>query len=141
MGAKQSSAAAKETAAASTNDATSAPAPLLKFGVILQGLSGSGVSAVQTAAALPMGRVLHVDERFLTSPPIYSTEWDSPNHPDNGGGLWAKAERDVWSYGGRSVRQLGPHSADCSRHRAELCRGRSAPLLTLLQFARLMSAD
>ena len=110
MGAKQSAAAAKENDATATNDATSAPAPLLKFGVILQGLSGSGVSAVQTAAALPLGRVLHVDERFLTSPPIYSTEWDSPNHPDNGGGgLWSKAERAVWSYGGRSVNCHSEH--------------------------------
>ena len=103
MGAKQSADAPTETAAAATNDAASAPAPLLKFGVILQGLGGAGVSAVQSAAALPMGRVLHVDDRFLTSPPIYSTERNSPNRPDDDCGLWSKAERDVWAHGGRSV--------------------------------------
>lgn len=109
MGAKQSSAATKETATA-TADGTatapasaSAPAPLLPFGVILQGLSGSGVGAVRSAASLPMGRVLHVDERFLTTPPIYSSEWGSANHPDQGLGGGAKADRTVWWYGGRSV--------------------------------------
>lgn len=125
MGAKQS-AAAKETAtAATTSDATvtSAAAPLLQFGVILQGLSGAGVSAVQSAAALPTGRVLHVDERFLTSPPIYSTEWDSPNHPDNGGGLWSKADRAVWSYGGRSVAVI--EAAQTAQRRLRAGRGSS----------------
>ena len=102
MGAKQSAAAKDKNAG--TNDATSAPAPLLKFGVILQGVSGSGVSAVQTAAALPDGRVLRVDDQFLTSPPIYSLEWNSPNHPGYGFGIGenAKTDNSVWEYGGRS---------------------------------------
>ena len=103
MGAKQSATAKENNAAVSSNNGTSAPAPLLKFGVILQGLSGSGVSAVQTAAALPAGRVLHVDDQFLTSPPIYSLEWNSPNYPDNGYGFGGDDKRDdsVWEYGGR----------------------------------------
>ena len=103
MGAKQSAAAKDKNAVIGTNG-TSAPAPLLKFGVILQGVSGAGVSAVQTAAALPAGRVLHVDEQFLTSPPIYSLDWNSPNHPGYGFGIGeeAKTDNSVWEYGGRS---------------------------------------
>ena len=103
MGAKQSAAAAaKEKNAGTSTNGTSAPAPLLKFGVILQGVSGAGVSAVQTAAALPDGRVLHVDDQFLTTPPIYSLDWNSANYPGYGFGGEDKRDDSVWEYGGRS---------------------------------------